>query len=99
MVINYRPVLIEGYLEASYPSSTTLLVLCMMPTAKMQLDGRIKNPAVRKIVGLAIVVFTVFMVVGRLVSGVHWITDIAGGVLLSAGLVMLYRWACEPYLT
>jgi undecaprenyl-diphosphatase len=98
VVINYRPVLIEGYLEASYPSSTTLLVLCMMPTAKMQLDGRIKNPAVRKIVGLAIVAFTVFMVVGRLVSGVHWITDIAGGVLLSAGLVMLYRWACEPYL-
>jgi undecaprenyl-diphosphatase len=97
-IINYRPVLMDGILEASYPSSTTLLVLCMMPTAKMQLDGRIKNPAARKIVGLAIVAFTIFMVVGRLVSGVHWITDIAGGVLLSAGLVMLYRWACEPYL-
>ncbi len=95
VVINYRPVLIEGFLEASYPSSTTLLVLCFMPTAKMQLDGRIQNAAVRRAVGLAIVVFTVFMVVGRLVSGVHWLTDIVGGVLLSAGLVLLYKWACE----
>lgn len=95
VVINYRPILIEGVLEASYPSSTTLLALCIMPTAKMQLDGRIKNDTVRKLVGLVIVVFTVFMVVGRLVSGVHWLTDIAGGVLLGAGLVLLYRWACE----
>ena len=45
-VINYRPVLIEGYLEASYPSSTTLLVLCVMPTAMMQLRDRIKQASV-----------------------------------------------------
>jgi len=95
VVINYRPVLIEGFLEASYPSSTTLLALCFMPTAKMQLDRRIKNPAVKKAVGIAIVAFTIFMVVGRLVSGVHWLTDIVGGVLLSTGLVLLYKWAYE----
>ena len=89
-VINYRPVLIAGYLEASYPSSTTLLVLCVMPTARMQLRGRIKNHALRKAVTAAIIAFVVFMVAGRLVSGVHWLTDIAGGILLSAGLVMIY---------
>ena len=89
-VVNYRPVLIEGYLEASYPSSTTLLVLCVMPTAAIQLRGRIKNHAVRKAVTIAIAAFVVFMVAGRLVSGVHWLTDIIGGILLSAGLVMIY---------
>ena len=89
-VVNYRPVLIEGYLEASYPSSTTLLVLCVMPTAIMQLRGRIKNHALRKAITCAITSFIVFMVAGRLVSGVHWFTDIIGGVLLSAGLVMIY---------
>ena len=86
-VINYRPVLIAGFLEASYPSSTTLLVLCVMPTAIMQLRGRIKNHALCKAVTSAIIVF---MVAGRLVSGVHWLTDIIGGILLSAGLVMIY---------
>ena len=90
-VINYRPVLIAGYLEASYPSSTTLLVLCVMPTAGMQLQGRIKSHALRKVVTVAITAFIVFMVAGRLVSGVHWLTDIIGGILLSAGLVMIYN--------
>ena len=89
-VINYRPVLIEGFLEASYPSSTTLLVLCVMPTAEMQLRRRIKNPALRKAVTVIINAFVAFMVIGRLLSGVHWLTDIIGGILLSAGLVMMY---------
>ncbi len=90
-VINYRPVLIEGRLEASYPSSTTLLVLCVMPTAIIELNNRIKNEALRKVTAVSISLFIIFMVVGRLVSGVHWITDIVGGVLLSIGLVMLYQ--------
>lgn len=90
-VVNYRPVLINGYLEASYPSSTTLLVLCVMPTANMQINYRIKNYNLRRIVSCTIKVFTAFMVIGRLVSGVHWFTDIIGGILLSIGLVALYR--------
>lgn len=89
-VVNYRPVLIQGVLEASYPSSTTLLVMCVMPTAIMQLYGRIGNRRLRRWITWAIVGFTAFMVVARLISGVHWFSDIVGGVLLSAGLVMLY---------
>ncbi|MGN0350062.1 MAG: phosphatase PAP2 family protein, partial [Roseburia sp.] len=89
-VVNYRPILVEGNLEASYPSSTTMLVMCVIPTAIMQFQSRIKNQRIRKIVACILIAFTVFIVVGRLVSGVHWITDIIGGALLSAGLVMLY---------
>ena len=91
VVINYRPVLINGYLEASYPSSTTLLVMCVMPTAVMQFNSRIKNKVLRNIVVVTIIAFIAFMVIGRLFSGVHWFTDIVGGTLLSTGLVMLYR--------
>lgn len=89
-VINYRPVLIDGYLEASYPSSTTMLVLCVMPTALAQLHGRVKKGAFLSGIDCVIVAFTAFMVIGRLISGVHWLTDIIGGALLSTGLVMLY---------
>lgn len=88
--VNYRPILINGVLEVSYPSSTTLLVMCMMPTALLQLKACIRHPLLRKFVAGAITAFTVFMVVGRLVSGVHWLSDIIGGALLSSGLVMLY---------
>ena len=92
--INYRPVLINGILEASYPSSTTLLVLCVMPTAMMQFHSRLQNRYLRNGINFVIAVFTVFMVVGRLISGVHWLTDIIGGILLSMVLVMLYYAIC-----
>ena len=90
-VINYRPVLINGCLEASYPSSTTMLVLCVMPTAIMQLNTSTKSKTLKRCATFGITAFTVFMVIGRLLSGVHWFTDIIGGTLLSAGLVMLYH--------
>lgn len=89
-IINYRPVLINGLLEASYPSSTTMLVMCIMPTAMMQFSRLIANNNARNIVNIFCGVFTGLMVVGRLFSGVHWLTDILGGALLSTGLVMFY---------
>ena len=88
--VNARPVLIEGMLETSYPSSTTMLVLCMMPTAMMQLHRRMKSSAFSRGVLLAMAVFAAAMVIARCISGVHWLTDIIGGVLLSAGLTVLY---------
>ncbi|MBQ9464939.1 MAG: phosphatase PAP2 family protein [Lachnospiraceae bacterium] len=93
--INYRPVLIGGSLEASYPSSTTLLVLSVMPTLKYQIDRRCGAPVIRRIVTVSAVLFSSFMVVGRLLSGVHWATDIIGSVFLSQGLFMIYRHAVE----
>lgn len=92
--INYRPILIEGCLEASYPSSTTLLALCVMSTARLQLHSRMTSGMLRRTVSFAIVAFTAFMVGGRLLSGVHWLTDIVGGVLLSACLVSAYQGVC-----
>ena len=88
--INYRPVLIEGVLEASYPSSTTMLALCVMPSVMLQLRRRMKDGAAKRCTQAVLFVFTAFMVIGRLISGVHWLTDIIGGALLSAGLVLLY---------
>ena len=93
MIINYRPVLIDGVLESSYPSSTTMLVMCVIPTAIMQFNGRIKNKVLRNIVAVTMIIFTAFMVIGRLISGVHWLSDIVGGALLSGGLVMMYYFA------
>ena len=73
VVINYRPVLINGHLEASYPSSTTMLVLSVMLTAIIQLHNRIKNILIRRCVISLMIAFIAFMVIGRLISGVHWL--------------------------
>lgn len=89
--INYRPILIEGFMEASYPSSTTLLVLSVMPTLIFQVKRRLQNPVVSKAICGLVRVFSVFMVLGRLFSGVHWFTDIVGSVILSTGLFYIYQ--------
>ena len=94
-IVNYRPILINGISEASYPSSTTMLVMCVMPTAIMQFNERIKNNKIKKCVNVLITDFIAFMVICRLVSGVHWITDIIGGALLSSGLVTMYHFVNE----
>lgn len=89
--INYRPILIEGKMEASYPSSTTLLVLSVMPALIEQIQRRLSGITAKRIIKIVAIAFSAFMVIGRLVSGVHWFTDIVGGVLLSAGVFMLYK--------
>ena len=89
--INYRPILINGALEASYPSSTTLLVLSVMPTLVFQANRRCERKTVKRAVIIFVVLFSAFMVIGRSVSGVHWATDIVGSILLSFGLFELYQ--------
>ncbi len=88
--VNYRPVLIAGVLEASYPSSTTLLALSIMPTVAMQLSRRIPNRTAKTGLVILIGLFTAFMVFGRLFCGVHWLSDIIAGALLSSAMVMFY---------
>lgn len=89
--INYRPILIEGIIEASYPSSTTLLVLSVMPTLNFQVKRRMKNKMMKNVINVFAILFSLFMVIGRTVSGVHWLTDIIGSVILSTGLYLIYK--------
>ena len=88
--INYRPILIECVMEASYPSSTTLLVLSVMPTLIFQAKRRFTMITVKNVACTFAYFYSAFMVIGRLFSGVHWFTDIIGGILLSAGLFLMY---------
>ena len=93
-VINRRPILINGFLEASYPSSTTMLACCVIGTSIMQFKRLIKNKTIKRIVVILCYLFIAFMVIARLVSGVHWFTDIIGGLLLSLSLVYGYCGIC-----
>ena len=89
-VINRRPVLINGILEASYPSSTTMLAMCVLPTSMMQFRRLIKNTKIRNTINTLGGLFTAFIVIGRLVCGVHWLTDILGGLIFSIAMILPY---------
>lgn len=90
IVINYRPVLEDGELAASYPSSHTVLIVGIMLTTLLQLSNRLRGRKICRPACIACGVLAVVAVIGRLLAGVHWFTDIAGGVILSAAMVMLY---------
>ena len=90
IVINYRPILEDGVLESSFPSSHTLLAICVCATSLLISKYYIKNENVLKIFNILTYILMIVLVVGRLLSGVHWLTDIIGGIIISAFLVYLY---------
>lgn len=90
VVINYRPVLIEGVLKPSYPSSHTLMTVFVMTTAIMQFNSRIKNKNFLAFCQIAVATLFAAVVLGRFMAGEHWITDIIGGIILGTAYVMLY---------
>ncbi|MBQ1902184.1 MAG: phosphatase PAP2 family protein [Lachnospiraceae bacterium] len=93
VIINYRPILMDGKTEpeASFPSSHTMLVCVVMGSALMLIDRYIRDEKVARILKNICIVLIILTVVGRLICGVHWFTDILGGVLLSATLLMIFN--------
>ena len=97
VIINYRPFLIDKELEASYPSSHTMLALCVCLSSLLINKYYIKNKKVLKIVNIAIIILMFALVIGRILSGAHWITDIIGGIIISAFLVYIYEYLITKY--
>ena len=91
VIINYRPVLADGVLEASYPSSHTMVLLCVFGTARSVFGKYIKNPLILKSVRIIYAVMMILAVAGRILSGVHWFTDILGSLFISAALIQFYN--------
>ena len=90
--INYRPVLIDGVLEASYPSSHTILALCICFSSLIT-SKKYFNKKYIKQINIITVVLTGLVLLLRTISGVHWISDIIGGIIISLTLVSYYQLA------
>ena len=88
-IINYRPILMNGFLEASFPSSHTLMTICLCGSSII-INNRLFKNKFTKIVNVISLFIIIITIIGRLISGVHWFTDIIGGILISSFLLMLF---------
>ena len=88
-IINYRPVLIDGILEASYPSSHTLLSICICGSALLINKYLFNNKKIYKYINIISIISMVLIVLGRLISGVHWASDIIGSIIISITLLKI----------
>lgn len=91
IAVNYRPILEDGELAASYPSTHTMIVLCILGTSFLAFPRYIKNGRLRLTAEILCIVIIALTIIGRLVCGVHWLTDIIGGILLSVSIIVFYK--------
>ncbi len=89
IIINYRPILIDKVLEASYPSSHTVLAMCVATSFAMVADKYFGKAS--KFLKVIVLVLLTLVIAGRIISGVHWATDILGGVLISTALISVFN--------
>ncbi|MBQ3660861.1 MAG: phosphatase PAP2 family protein [Firmicutes bacterium] len=97
VVVNCRPVLMEGETvpEASFPSSHTVLAFVIFGAIAMMLKDYLQDKRLVSMLQNACLVLILVSVIGRLISGVHWFTDILGGIFLSYALLMVFSGLLE----
>lgn len=95
LVINYRPVITDGELEASFPSSHTMLAVAVFGSAIVYFANKLEKSTLKTALMTISIVLAAAMPIGRLISGVHWFTDILGGILYGCTLITLYAGFCK----
>lgn len=90
LTINYRPVVMENELEASYPSSHTMLAICVCGSSLIVSHYLVKKEGFKILLNIAAVIMMILIVVTRTLSGVHWFTDIVGAIIISVFMLQTF---------
>mgnify|MGYP004461073345 FL=1 len=95
-IINYRPILIDGILEASYPSSHTLMALCICGSSII-VNKRIFHKKIFNLENKLSIFLMITIILGRFISGVHWFSDIVGAIFISLALLSSFYTAISSF--
>ena len=91
--VNVRPIMLDGEWEASYPSSHTLFAITLSASTILVNNIFYAKSKWHKVLNILAIIFMISVPIMRLFSGVHWLSDIVGGVVISATLVSFLNFA------
>lgn len=94
-VVNYRPVLVDGMKAVSFPSAHTLVAVVLGISTAMMLCQLVKNRTARVVINTLLPTLMVWIMVGRIMAGAHWVTDVAGSLCYGMTIVSAYQWWME----
>jgi undecaprenyl-diphosphatase len=92
VVINYRPIIMPGdlHVEGSFPSSHTLFAWTIYTSLIFLIKKYVTKKNLKVILEILVWLIIAVTLVGRILSGAHWGTDILGGILIGNALVIGY---------
>lgn len=91
IVVNTRPISDEP----SFPSTHTLVVATIFLMAMQTLPRYVKNRKTRTALYVAMSLVIIVVAAGRVMSGMHWFTDVLGGLAFAAVLAVIYKFVLK----
>lgn len=87
LIINYRPILINGNIEGSYPSTHVMVSTFVLLFLSDQLKKIFKNDKIFYIISIGLIII---QSISRILLTMHWFTDIIGGLLIGCLLFFTF---------
>lgn len=87
LIINYRPILINGNIEGSYPSTHVMVSTFVLLFLSDKLKKIFKNDKIFYIISIGLIII---QSISRILLTMHWFTDIIGGLLIGCLLFFTF---------
>lgn len=91
--ISTRP---NGSGEPSFPSTHVMMVATILFLATLNLPKYVKNPTLRLVIEILVVISVVLTCVGRVLANMHWVTDVIGGLIFAFIFTEIYYLIIKP---
>lgn len=86
LIINYRPIVVDGKIEGSYPSTHIMVITYTL----LSLSYLLENKVNQKMKYILSIIFILITFSGRVLSLMHWFTDGLCGLLVGLTFYLLF---------
>ena len=94
LILNTRP---NGSGEPSFPSTHTMVVATIFLCVALILPRYIKSKVAVITLDILMLALTILVCIGRVAANMHWISDVAGGLIFAVIFAVIYYLIIRRY--